>query len=316
MARYNYQGVARDGMGRVISGATISVYEAGGSTPADVYLASVGGSAVNSVTSGDDGHFYFWADTSDYSNDQRFKISISKDNFITKEYDDLTVFAVEFELSDDSSPSLSADLDLNGNNIVYSSGSSVSPLEIGYLDGATSGGYTTAAAEFAAEARQALTTQGDTLYASAANVLARLALGTKDYSLFAGSTAPEYGLSTDIRYDTRAADATTGTQKITTAFRPSSILIVAYSSSSNFMSCIGLAERTGSNNYCLYNAGAVTPGHWAALGTKCIGLYEDGGTKKQEANVSLWEDDGVTFSFTRTGATAAGTINIYLLAIR
>lgn len=89
--RYIYQGVAKDGNGKVIPSATVSVYLAGTTTPADVYAASSGGAAVNSVTCGTDGHFLFWVDNGSYSPFQNFKIIISVANFIAKPFDNIVM---------------------------------------------------------------------------------------------------------------------------------------------------------------------------------------------------------------------------------
>lgn len=89
--RYIYQGVAKDGNGKIIPSATVSVYLAGTTTAADVYAASTGGAAVNSVTCGTDGHFLFWVDDTEYSLVARFKIVISKANFISKTFDNLQI---------------------------------------------------------------------------------------------------------------------------------------------------------------------------------------------------------------------------------
>lgn len=92
MARYIYQDTARDGAGNVVASATVSVYLNGTTTAASVYTASSGGTAVNNVTSSSDGSFYFYADTSDYSATQKFKITIAKSGYTTKTYDDLLIF--------------------------------------------------------------------------------------------------------------------------------------------------------------------------------------------------------------------------------
>ncbi|MCK5611362.1 hypothetical protein KAR91_56350 [Candidatus Pacearchaeota archaeon] len=92
MARYIYQGVFKDGNGRVIEDGTVSVYEAGTSTPASIYVASAGGSAVNSVTSDSSGKFYFYVDIGDWASAQKFKITLSKTAYQTKSYDDIEIF--------------------------------------------------------------------------------------------------------------------------------------------------------------------------------------------------------------------------------
>lgn len=93
MARYKYQGTYKDGNGRRVTSGTISVYEAGGTTPANVYAAESGGSSVSSVLSdSSDGSFSFWVDDADYGANQRFKITLSKTDFTTKSYDDIEIF--------------------------------------------------------------------------------------------------------------------------------------------------------------------------------------------------------------------------------
>lgn len=92
--RYSYFGTTKDGNGKVICGATITVYLAGTSTLASVYTASSGGTAVNSVTSGADtsstpGYFIFWIDRTLYTATQLFKIVISKSGFTSQTYDNI-----------------------------------------------------------------------------------------------------------------------------------------------------------------------------------------------------------------------------------
>jgi len=89
MARFIKQGVARDGAGNVIAGATISVYEAGTTTVANIYATASGGTAVNSVESGTDGSFSFYVDDGDYARTQKFKIVLSKSNYTSQTWDNV-----------------------------------------------------------------------------------------------------------------------------------------------------------------------------------------------------------------------------------
>lgn len=97
MARHKYQGTFKDGNGRVVGAVTtanstdgvVYVYLAGGTTAADVYAASSGGTAVNSVETNDYGFFEFWVDDTEYASSQLFKISLTHANFETKTYDNL-----------------------------------------------------------------------------------------------------------------------------------------------------------------------------------------------------------------------------------
>lgn len=91
MARYPHQGTTKDGGGRVICSASVAVFLTGTSTPASIYVASAGGTAVNSVTSGADtssapGYFIFYVDRTDYGADQEFDITISKSGFNNQTY--------------------------------------------------------------------------------------------------------------------------------------------------------------------------------------------------------------------------------------
>ena len=92
MARYPFHGTYKDGEGKIVPSGTISVYLAGTSTAASIYVASAGGSAVNSVTSNaTTGAFIFYIDDGDYGGTQRFKITLSKTNYILQSYDDITI---------------------------------------------------------------------------------------------------------------------------------------------------------------------------------------------------------------------------------
>ena len=93
MARYAYQGKFVDGNGTIVVSGTISVFLAGGSTAASIYVASSGGSAVNSVSSDStNGTFLFYVDESDYVSTQQFKLTVSKTDFTPVSYDDIVIF--------------------------------------------------------------------------------------------------------------------------------------------------------------------------------------------------------------------------------
>jgi len=86
--RFLYRGTTRDGNGRVIVSATVSVFLANSSTVASVYTTLTSTTAVNSVTSSaTDGTFSFYHDNFDYDADQLFKIVMSKSGFTSVTYD-------------------------------------------------------------------------------------------------------------------------------------------------------------------------------------------------------------------------------------
>ena len=64
-----------DANGTVIPGAQVTVYLAGTTTPAIIYATSMGGAIAGSViTTGSDGSYSFFVDSTDYSDQQLFKI--------------------------------------------------------------------------------------------------------------------------------------------------------------------------------------------------------------------------------------------------
>jgi hypothetical protein len=120
MARSIFQGIHRDGNGRVILSGVCSVYLAGTTTPASVYAAQAGGVAVNSVTcSSTDGTFSFWVDEGDYSISQRFKIVLSHVNYTTATYDYLSIFSFQVNTSTLGTNYLRLTADNGGTVYVY-----------------------------------------------------------------------------------------------------------------------------------------------------------------------------------------------------
>lgn len=89
--RYIYQGVFQDQSGNAVSGGTVSIYLAGTTTPAAMYTASTGGTAVYSVTSNSAGKFSFYVNLSEFAVGQKFDITLSKTNFTPQTYYDIVV---------------------------------------------------------------------------------------------------------------------------------------------------------------------------------------------------------------------------------
>lgn len=79
--RLKYTGLARSEGGAVLASATVAVYLAGTTTPADVYEASSGGTSVNEVTTDSNGRWTFYADTTDYAFTQEYKVVVTKDGY-------------------------------------------------------------------------------------------------------------------------------------------------------------------------------------------------------------------------------------------
>jgi hypothetical protein len=92
MARWACQGTTRDGNGRVIAGATVSVYLTGTNTVASIYAAEAGGAIINSVTSDDtNGAFIFYVDDVTYATTQFFRVVFSKSGYETRTFDHISI---------------------------------------------------------------------------------------------------------------------------------------------------------------------------------------------------------------------------------
>lgn len=91
--RHIYQSTSGDARGNVVPSMTVSVFLENTTTAANVYAAATGGSPVNAVTTANDGSFLFWVDDNDYSLNQRFKITLTRTGYITKSYNNISVFA-------------------------------------------------------------------------------------------------------------------------------------------------------------------------------------------------------------------------------
>jgi len=77
--RYRYYAVVQDLAGNVVSGASVSVYLAGTTTPANVYTSPSGGTGNSTppqLTTGQDGVVEFWLEHSEYSYGQLFKLVV------------------------------------------------------------------------------------------------------------------------------------------------------------------------------------------------------------------------------------------------
>ncbi len=92
MARYIFQGTFRDGQGNVVSSGTITVHNAGTSTVSTIYIVDSGGSPVTSVSSDSNGHFFFYIDSSDYGTNVKFDVTLSKDGYTSKTYEDIVIY--------------------------------------------------------------------------------------------------------------------------------------------------------------------------------------------------------------------------------
>jgi hypothetical protein len=93
MARYSFQGTFRDGQGNIVKDGTVSVFQAGTTTPATIYTTDVIVTSVNSVDSDEKGYFIFYVDESDYGFSQLFDIVLSKTGYDSQTYENIAIVA-------------------------------------------------------------------------------------------------------------------------------------------------------------------------------------------------------------------------------
>lgn len=181
-------------------------------------------------------------------------------------------------------------------------------LTLGMNSGAT-------APEWQASLKSIMTAQGDIVYATGANTPARLAKGTayQVLRMNSGATAPEWSVGTAFKVvaETRAMDAASGDVAYTAAgFTPQAVVVLAAKdggTSSRFNST-GVATGASTAQGCIWGGGC-----YAAA--KLVYAYEDTG-KSQDAVLKTLDADGTTLTWTRTGVTASGTLNLYILYLR
>lgn len=126
MGRWKYENVAKDGNGKVIAEATVSVYKSGGLVAANIYVASSGGSAINSVTTdSEDGGFIFYVDDSDYASSQLFKTVVSNAKYKSKTLDDIKIYPLGQDFRSETITSAAPTLKVEGSTSINSSSNAV-----------------------------------------------------------------------------------------------------------------------------------------------------------------------------------------------
>ena len=161
-----------------------------------------------------------------------------------------------------------------------------------------------------------LSAKGDLVYASLANTLARLAIGSTGQHLFvnAAGELPVWGNAYKLALFTRAYNADGGDVSYTGAgFQPSAILALAYIIDATYNTIsIGLADGTSAIAVAMTDLAAAGNGS----STDVINLVRPSLNVGQSAVVKSLDADGVTLSWTKTGSPASVTLYGGILYIR
>ena len=113
MARYAYNNTTVDQNGKILGGATVSLYLAGTTTPAKMYAASAGGTAVYSMLSSNvNGSFTFYVDDGDYAIGQLFDITTTKTNYVPVTFSSVHIYNPTSTITIDTDVTLAADSNL------------------------------------------------------------------------------------------------------------------------------------------------------------------------------------------------------------
>jgi hypothetical protein len=314
---------------------TVSVCDADTTTASTLYVASSGGTSVNSVTSDDNGFFYFYIDSSDYAENSQFDITLSKSGYSDKTYEDVVIYGkgvdgvdgvsvesvawsgddMEFTLTDASTITLAdAKVDLKGAGITEET--------VGFT---ASGGTTskTLTVDTDATISDLMLKTGSNLaigsdadgdmYYRASSVLARLAKGTAGHKMFmnAGGTAPEWAQGIKVITSTRNMTTDSGDVAYTgVGFKPSAILAFAGMPSEN-TPVFGFADASSKINMP-YNANTTS---WDINTSWFFVVLAGSSSNYQGAVIKTLDADGFTLTWTKVGSPT-GTALLGFLPIR
>ena len=148
-----------------------------------------------------------------------------------------------------------------------------------------------------------LSVAGDTVYASAANVLARLALVANKHLMGnAGGTAPEWVCPYKVVLGTRDMTAASGDVAYTGAgFKPSAVIVFACVEGLTAMS-IGMFDGTAGSSIADYSVGGAGANVWTSGGVNQINLVTSAAGTNQQAIWKSWDSDGMTLTWTKNGS--------------
>jgi len=159
-------------------------------------------------------------------------------------------------------------------------------------------------------------TAGDTVYATAASTLAKLAIGAANTKSFvnAAGTAPEWAAGLKIGTFSRDMTAASGDVAITgVGFKPTIVLFFGTQQTSQIGLIAGLDD--GTLHYCVYNAAYSAAGRFEYASATSIALYE-AVDKYQTGYISTLGADGFTITWVKAGTTSAGSVQLFYLALR
>lgn len=108
--RHPYWGYYVDDLGNSIANGNVSIYLAGTTTPAKIYLTETDPTPIETppqLTTDEHGFFAFWVDEADYSLIQRFRIVLEKEGYQTVDLDNIAIFrGLQLSSLAESNPSL------------------------------------------------------------------------------------------------------------------------------------------------------------------------------------------------------------------
>uniref|UniRef100_A0A6H1Z9G6 Tail protein n=1 Tax=viral metagenome TaxID=1070528 RepID=A0A6H1Z9G6_9ZZZZ len=300
MGRKAYHGTAKDQNGRVIYSATVNVYTAGTTTAATCYASEAGAALSGGATTSDAyGAFEFWVDSGDYTQDQEFKVVISKSGYSSVTYDYIHIPGFGLETTDSptfSSLTIINDItadgcaldDLTASQAVMTNGSKVL-VSADYLDQAVK---IASSPTFAGATFSGLTASVP-VWTSAAKALVSV------------STRFKVG---SITRDLSAADGAVAETGV--GFQPSVVIFMGAVAGSGMLS---LGFDSSAAAYSIADNREGTAGAYYTASTSLC-FYVSAGVKSN-GTISSWSADGFSITWAKTGSPA-GTANVFYLAIR
>ena len=155
---------------------------------------------------------------------------------------------------------------------------------------------------------------GDLIQGSAADTVARLAIGAAGTRLHSTGTLAEWqGTWFKVGSFTRDVSTASGTQAVTgVGFMPKAIIFIAGFTTPSGQTSIGFSD--GTNHFDAYDNFGITADTWGVITSQCITLTFTG-VNSYTGVVSALGADGFTITWTKNG-TPTGTATIGYLALR
>lgn len=162
--------------------------------------------------------------------------------------------------------------------------------------------------------RKLLDAKGAMVYASAANALAKLAIGSANHKIYvnAAGDLPEYAKGMVVKTFTRAmTDSSADVGYTGLGFKPAALILIGGTSAGD-QEPFSIGITDGTVSYCIYGSAYNTVG----LSTSKCMIFYTSGSVGQTAALKSSDVDGFTLTWQKVAEAYAKTITFSVLAFR